>query len=55
MEIIHNIDNNKKEENYQELSNVEAEIALIGCLLRENRFFDSFWLPCFYASFAWEQ
>ena len=40
MEIIHNIDNNKKEENYQELSNVEAEIALIGCLLRENRFFE---------------
>ena len=38
MEIIHNINNNKKEDESEELSNVEAEIALIGCLLRENRF-----------------
>ena len=40
MEIIHNINKEKKLSEIDELSNIEAEIALIGCLLKENKFFE---------------
>ena len=40
MEIIQNIKRKPKENDYHELSNIDAEIALIGCLLRENKYFE---------------
>ena len=40
MEIIQNIKRKPTENNYHELSNIDAEIALIGCLLRENKYFE---------------
>ena len=40
MEIIQSIKRKPKENDYPELSNIDAEIALIGCLLRENKYFE---------------
>ena len=40
METVQNIKHKSEESNYEELSNIDAEIALIGCLLRENRFYE---------------
>jgi len=40
MESIQNIKKKPEENNYEELSNIDAEIALIGCVLRENKFFE---------------
>ena len=40
LEIIQSIKRKPKENDYPELSNIDAEIALIGCLLRENKYFE---------------
>ena len=39
MEIVRNLEN-KIQKDFEELSNIDAEIALIGCLLRENKFYE---------------
>ena len=40
MKNVKNVVKNDDKEKNDELSNIEAEIALIGCLLRDNSFFE---------------